>query len=195
MDLRTAVSVSMLPANKARAAAVFKQLLEYSENASLEAVIDALRTAAGQGDAIAERARRSADDALAAGANLGIQPIAWFDERYPALLACTPDPPPVVWIRGDLTVLTRPAVAIVGSRAATPYVLQVGARLAAELAGRGVVVTSGLARGVDSSAHKGCLDAGGPTTAVLGSGLDCVYPPEHAALAERIAAQGVLVSE
>src|SRR3970282_1906116 len=103
---------------------------------------------------------------------------------------CTPDPPPVLWTRGNLAVPSRPAVAIVGSRAATPYALQVGARLAAELAQRGVVVTSGLARGVDSAAHKGCLDSGGSTIGVLGSGLDCVYPPEHAGLADRITMQG-----
>jgi DNA processing protein len=195
MDLQTAVSVSMLPAYKARAAAAFKELRESSENASLEAVIDALRLSVTEGDVLADQARFAADQALAAAMSLGIQPLPWFDERYPALLTCTADPPPVLWIRGDLTVLTWPSVAIVGSRAATPYALQVGGRLAAELADRGVVVTSGLARGVDSAAHKGCLDSGGPTTAVLGSGLDCVYPPEHAALAERIANQGVLVSE
>lgn len=195
MDLQTAVSVSMLPAYKARAAAWFKQLREYSENASLEAVIEALGLADANGGALADRARLAADRAVAAGASLGIQALPWFDERYPALLACTPDPPPVLWFRGDLTVLTRPAVAIVGSRAATSYALQVGRRLATELAERGVVVTSGLARGVDSAAHRGCLDSGGPTIAVLGSGLDCVYPPEHAALADRIASQGALVSE
>lgn len=195
MDLQTAVSVSMLPAYKPRAAAAFKELREYSDSVSLEAVIDALRLG-GKGEAsVAGRARAAAEEAVAAARTRAIEPLPWFDDRYPALLACTPDPPPVLWVRGDLSVLTRPAVAIVGSRAATPYALEVGARLAAELAGRQVVVTSGLARGVDSAAHRGCLDAGGRTTAVLGSGLDCVYPPEHAALAARIARQGVLVSE
>jgi DNA processing protein len=194
MDLETAVSVSMLPAYKARAAAVFKQLRESSSGASLEAVIDALRLGHA-GDEVAAEARAAAFQAVSRGKALGIQTIPWFDQRYPALLACTPDPPPVLWGRGDLTVLPRPAVAIVGSRAATPYALQVGARLAAELAGRGVIVISGLARGVDSASHRGCLDASGLTIAVLGSGLDCVYPSEHAGLAERIAAQGLLVSE
>jgi DNA processing protein len=86
-------------------------------------------------------------------------------------------------------------VAVVGSRAATPYALQVGYRLAGELAARGVVVASGLARGVDSAAHRGCLEAGGITVAVLGSGLDRIYPAEHAKLAATITKQGALVSE
>jgi DNA processing protein len=193
MDLQTAVSVSMLPAYKGRVAATFKELRERAGEVSLEAVIDMLRLAPGV-DIVAE-ARHAADEALAAAAAAGVRPIAWFDERYPALLACTPDPPPVLWIRGDPHALNRAAVAIVGSRAATPYALQVGARLGAELAERGVVVTSGLARGVDSAAHEGCLAAGGPTVAVLGSGLDCIYPPEHAPLACRIAGQGAVVSE
>ena len=193
-DLRTAVSVSMLPAYKARAAATFKELRERSGGASLETVIDALGMAADACE-IASQARRAADEVLARARPSLMEPLAWFDERDPAVLACTPDPPPVLWIRGDAGALASPAVAIVGSRAATPYALQVGARLAADLAGRGVVVTSGLARGVDSAAHQGCLEAGGLTVAVLGSGLDCIYPAEHDGLASRIAAQGVLVSE
>jgi len=84
---------------------------------------------------------------------------------------------------------------VIGSRAATPYALQVGARIAAELAARGVVVASGLARGVDSAAHRGCLGAGGTTVAVQGCGLDRVYPPEHDQLAEQIAREGLVISE
>ena len=114
---------------------------------------------------------------------------------YPALLACIADPPPALWTFGDASLLKRPAVAIIGSRAASPYTLAVGERLAGELAERGVVVASGLARGVDSAAHRGCLQAGGQTAAVLGSGLDRVYPQEHEALAASISKQGILVSE
>ena len=124
-----------------------------------------------------------------------MEPIPWFDPRYPALLNCIADPPPVLWIRGDPGVLARPAVAIVGSRAATPYALDVGARLGGELADRGVVVASGLARGVDSAAHRGCLEAGGATIAVLGSGLDSIYPPEHAESGANDCRRGVVVSE
>jgi DNA protecting protein DprA len=92
-------------------------------------------------------------------------------------------------------VLTQPAVAIVGSRDATRYALDVAARLGTELAERGIVVTSGLARGVDSAAHQGAVDADGATVAVLGSGLDNIYPREHQYLAETIVNKGVVVSE
>jgi DNA processing protein len=194
MDLQTAVGVSMLPVYKARAAAAFREIRAWSGDASLESVVVALGLTSAVPE-VASQARRAADAAISAASRAGVQVVPWFDERYPALLACTVDPPPVLWVRGDADVLGRPAVAIVGSRAATPYALQVGARLAAELAERGVVVTSGLARGVDSAAHRGCVEAGGVTIAVLGSGLDRVYPPEHTPLADRIANQGVLVSE
>jgi DNA processing protein len=92
-------------------------------------------------------------------------------------------------------VLARPTVAVIGSRAASPYALQVGSRIAAELAGRGIVVVSGLARGVDSAAHRGCLEGGGSTVAVLGCGLDRVYPPEHSDLASQITERGLLLAE
>jgi DNA processing protein len=101
----------------------------------------------------------------------------------------------VLWISGDGSVLQRPCVAVVGSRAASPYALTVGERLGRELAGRGVTVASGLARGVDSAAHQGCLAAGGFTAAVLGSGVDRIYPHEHRDLAVSVSKQGVLVSE
>jgi DNA processing protein len=128
--------------------------------------------------------------ALEAAAAAGIVPVALFDSRYPPLLACTVDPPPVLWIRGSPAALANPTIAVIGSRAATPYALQVGSRIAAELASRGVAVVSGLARGVDSSAHRGCLQQGGVTIAVLGCGVDRVYPPEHGDLASQIAATG-----
>ncbi|HEX6661158.1 MAG TPA: DNA-processing protein DprA [Sphingomicrobium sp.] len=195
MDLHTAVSVSMLPASRARAAAVFRELRERNPWASLEDVLDALGIAAGDTAAVAIVARTAAETAIASGRAAGMEPLAWFDARYPALLSCIGDPPPVLWARGGLGVLGRPAVAIVGSRAATTYALDVGWRLASELAGRGIVVVSGLARGVDSAAHRGSLGAGGPTVAVLGSGLDRVYPFEHGGLAETIANNGVVISE
>lgn len=121
--------------------------------------------------------------------------LPWSDSRYPAWLRMVPDPPPVLWVRGDPGVFEQPSVAIVGSRAASPYATAVARRLAAGLAGAGVIVTSGMARGVDGAAHVGCLDAGGRTIAVLGTGVDVAYPSEHAELAERIAGTGLLVSE
>jgi DNA processing protein len=125
----------------------------------------------------------------------GIVTLDWSHSRYPAWLRMVPDPPPVLWVRGGLSVLELTSVAIVGSRSASQYARQVARTLAAGLAEAGLVVTSGMARGVDGAAHEATLAAGGRTIAVLGTGIDIVYPVEHAALAERIAASGLLVSE
>jgi DNA processing protein len=193
MDLQTAVAVSMLSTSRSRASAVFKDIRQQRPDAPLEALLDALDTR--EEASVAARARQDATRALEAAVRGGLRPIAWFDAYYPALLNCIPDPPPVLWVRGDPAVLTRPTVAIVGSRAATTYALAVGSRLAEELAAREIVVASGLARGVDSAAHCGCLDACGATVAVLGSGLDRVYPAEHAKLADKISEKGIVISE
>ncbi len=145
-------------------------------------------------DAIAAvRAKARAAARRAAAASVGA--IPWSDPRYPTALAAIVDPPPILWTRGDPEALSAPLVAIVGSRAASPYARSVAASLAGDLAGRGVVVVSGLARGVDSAAHRGALDADGVTVAVLGSGVDVTYPPEHDTLATEIARRGLVVSE
>jgi len=136
----------------------------------------------------AARARR------AAATRDGIHVVAWNEAHYPAALLTLPDFPPALWFRGALDTLDRPAVAIVGSRAATPVALETATRLAEGLARRGIVVVSGLARGVDSAAHRGALEAG-RTVAVLGSGPDVIYPHEHRALARRIVECGVVISE
>jgi DNA processing protein len=133
--------------------------------------------------------------AVAAAAAATIVPRPWNDEHYPPELAAIYDPPPVIWVRSNTGVLPAPAVAIVGSRAGSPYALAVAERLAGELASRGVLVVSGLARGVDSAAHRGALAASGQTVAVLGSGVDVIYPREHAALANEIVEHGALFSE
>ena len=138
--------------------------------------------------------RSQAAAALARAAARGITPIFWSEAAYPAALSAIIDPPPVLWLRGSVAALAQPAVAIVGSRAASPYGLAVGERLAADLAARGVVIVSGLARGVDSAAHRGAL-AAGSTVAVLGSGADVIYPREHAALAREIEHHGAILSE
>ena len=140
-------------------------------------------------------ARTRARAAMAAARAAGIAAVPWSDPGYPALLAAIPDPPPVLWLRGDRAALEGPPVAVVGSRAGTVYACEVGRTLGADLASRGVTVVSGLARGVDSAAHRGVLAAAGRTIAVLGAGLDVVYPPEHAPLAEEIVGRGLLVSE
>jgi len=124
----------------------------------------------------------------------GIQVLPWNDSRFPTALGAITDVPPVLWYRGQLSSMDAPAVAIVGSRAATSVALETAARLGADLAARGVTVVSGLARGVDSAAHRGALKTG-RTIAVLGSGVDHVYPAEHVTLAQQIAEMGLVTSE
>jgi DNA processing protein len=116
------------------------------------------------------------------------------DERYPALLG-TISSPPRLEVRGSLQASDALAIAIVGSRHATPYGLEVAETLAAELAARGVTIVSGLARGIDTAAHRGALGAGGRTLAVLGSGIDVVYPPENRDLTTAIERQGAVISQ
>jgi DNA processing protein len=125
---------------------------------------------------------------------VSIQLLPADDPRFPTALIAIPDCPSQLWYTGTLDALDAPAVAIVGSRAASAVALEMASRLAADLAARGVVVVSGLARGVDSAAHRGALSRG-TTVAVLGSGLDVIYPPEHRELAAAIAREGLLVSE
>lgn len=117
------------------------------------------------------------------------------DPEYPALLRETYAPPPVVFLRGRRDALQGPAVAIVGARHPTPYGTRVARDLARDLAAAGVLVVSGLARGIDAEAHRGALAAGGKTVAVLGCGVDRYYPPEHSALCDEIEAQGACISE
>ena len=114
---------------------------------------------------------------------------------FPALLGEIYDPPLVLYASGDLKALEAPALAVVGTRRPTPYGLQMAEGLACDLAQRGVAVVSGLARGIDAAAHRGCLEAGGRTIAVLGNGIDVVYPREHRRLTGRIRERGLLLSE
>ena len=116
------------------------------------------------------------------------------DERYPALLGAVPSPPRLQ-IRGSIEPSDALAVAIVGSRRPTPYGVEVAEALAAELAARGVTIVSGLARGIDAAAHRGALQGGGRTLAVLGNGIDVVYPPENRDLLRAIEGQGAVISQ
>jgi DNA processing protein len=117
--------------------------------------------------------------------------------RFPPLLRAIYDPPQRVFVRGsgEDDVLERPTVAVVGARACSPYGAQVARRIGGELAAAGLVVVSGLARGIDGEAHRGALEAGGLTVAVLGCGIDRDYPAAHAELARRIRERGLIVSE
>jgi DNA processing protein len=121
--------------------------------------------------------------------------LARDDPAYPPLLQRIADPPPFLWVCGDVAWLARTAVAIVGSRAATPLGIEMTERLAAGLAARDVVVVSGCARGIDATAHRATLRAGGVTVGVLAGGLDVAAPVGNRALVERIAREGCLLSE
>jgi DNA processing protein len=127
-------------------------------------------------------------------ARRGISVVAWNDPQFPAALLTLADAPPALWYRGHPEVLDAPAVAVVGSRVASAVAIETATRLATDLASRGITVVSGLARGVDSAAHRGALQTG-RTAAVLGSGLDHLYPREHEPLAAEIAVTGIVVSE
>jgi DNA processing protein len=124
----------------------------------------------------------------------GISVVAWYDPVFPPALHAISDMPVVLWYRGTLDALAAPAVAVVGSRAASAVALETAERLGEDLAAAGVSVVSGLARGVDSAAHRGALRSG-RTIAVLGSGVDRVYPHEHRGLARDIARDGLVISE
>ncbi|HEY2993324.1 MAG TPA: DNA-processing protein DprA [Methylomirabilota bacterium] len=116
------------------------------------------------------------------------------DAAYPTLLAAIATPP-ALDVRGAFAEADALAIAIVGSRQATAYGMEVAESLAGELAARGVTIVSGLARGIDTAAHRGALAAGGRTIAVLGSGIERVYPPENRPLAEKIIGHGAIVSQ
>jgi DNA processing protein len=127
----------------------------------------------------------------------GLRWIGRADDRYPSSLAAVFDPPVGLFVRGEgpLDLLERPAVAIVGARACSPYGAHVARTFGRELAAAGLVVVSGMARGVDGEAHRGALEAGGSTVAVLGCGVDRDYPAAHRELARRIGRDGLVVSE
>jgi DNA processing protein len=118
------------------------------------------------------------------------------DETYPAPLLEIYDPPPVLWVRGNTAVLNRPGLAVVGTRHPTPYGSGIAEIVSRDLARRGMVILSGMARGIDTCAHRGALSAGVPTIAVWGTGIDVIYPKENKKLAEQIVASGgAIVSE
>jgi DNA processing protein len=127
---------------------------------------------------------------------LGASLVRWNDDNYPANLRQIPDPPPLLYLRGVLPAADNNCVAIVGARAASDAGLHMARRIAMELALKRLTVVSGLARGVDAEAHRGALEGNGRTIAVLGCGVDIIYPPEHRRLADSILAQGgALVGE
>ena len=180
----------------------FRQLLEAfgTAGAALSAPAPAWR-ALGLPE-VAAVARRGAGVREQAAAALGWLEradhhlLCHDDSRYPALLGELNDAPPLLFVAGDPTLLERPQLAVVGSRQASRPALDTAASFARSLAGGGFVVTSGLALGIDGAAHLGALQGDGATVAVLGTGLECLYPRRHSGLAQRIVAEGgALVSE
>ncbi len=127
--------------------------------------------------------------------NKGYEVVTYFDEAYPEPLRSLYDPPAVLYGRGKLKDIDAQAIAVVGARRPTPYGRQVARMLARDLARAGVWVISGMARGIDTEAHLGALEGQGSTVAVLGSGLDVVYPRENKGLCQRIADNGAVISE
>ncbi len=157
--------------------------------------------AAGVGRAVAQsivsaRETSSPDQELSRLRDAGVAAINWHDPAYPQRLKETDDAPPVLYLRGTLPAVDAPSIAVVGTRRPTDYGCRVTADLCSSLAAHGVAVVSGLALGIDACAHKSTVDAGGVTVAVLGNGLDTVYPRENLRLAERIVADGgAIISE
>lgn len=142
------------------------------------------------------RSRAAALDEAQRVAEAGASFVTPADDHYPQRLLEIYDPPPVLWVRGNAEVLNRAGIAVVGTRHPTPYGSGMAEMLSRDLARRGVVILSGMARGVDTCAHKGALDAGGITIAVWGTGIDVIYPKENKKLAEQIVQQGgALISE
>ena len=178
-----------------------RALLDRCETASgaLKAPFEFLCTVPGisraAATAIAERGRREGTQALHAAEVMGARCLLRTDPDFPARLREIPDSPPLLFAMGDLALLARPAVAIVGSRDHTAYgaaICQQAARAAAEA---GIAVVSGMARGLDAVAHLAALDAGGPTIGILGNGLGVVYPAANRQLYRRVADQGLLLTE
>ncbi|MCU0607371.1 MAG: DNA-processing protein DprA [Candidatus Edwardsbacteria bacterium] len=137
----------------------------------------------------------SVDGQLETCRRLGAAIVSRDDPGYPPLLRRLPDAPPLLFVRGTLPPPTAGTVAVVGSRTASQYGKRMAETLARGLAARGIAVVSGMARGIDTAAHRGALEAGGRTVAVLGCGVDRCYPPENAALRDRIIHGGAVVSE
>ncbi len=142
------------------------------------------------------KARRAAEEEWARMRAQGATVVSYACAEYPERLREIYDPPPVLWVRGDVKLLRRPAIAVVGTRHPTPYGSGIAEMLSRDLAARRLLIVSGMARGIDSCAHKGALAARMPTVAVWGTGIDVVYPKENRKLAEEILATGgAIVSE
>ena len=172
----------------------FRELINRFGGAAhaLQALPDLSRRG-GSSRAIRLYPKADAEKELEAAERAGAVPVFTIEPDYPALLARIEAPPPMVYVKGRRELLSRPAVAIVGSRQCSAAGVQVTRQFASELAEAGFVIVSGLARGIDRAAHEAALARG--TVAVLAGGIDWIYPPEHAELQRRIGSEGCLVTE
>jgi DNA processing protein len=172
----------------------FDQLVERFGSAAeaLEAIPE-LAHRGGRASPLRLPSAAEVDRELEDGEALGAQLLCACEPDFPQALAALDPPPPLIWARGDARWLHRPAVAVVGARVASAAGQRFARGLAAELGGAGLVVVSGMARGIDGAAHEGALPTG--TVAVLGGGVDDVYPPDHADLYARLVLRGCVVSE
>ncbi len=172
----------------------FRELVNHcgSAEAALAALPELTRRGGGR-RAIRICPESSAEAELEAAHKVGATPVFTIEPGYPPLLAQVDVPPPLVYVRGDVDLLARPSVAIVGSRDCSAAGQKLARILAADLGAEGFVIASGLARGIDGAAHEAALPTG--TIAVLAGGLDIIYPPEHAGLQRRISETGCLLTE
>jgi DNA processing protein len=201
-DIRDWLALVALPG---LGCALIHRLLDvFSTPGSVLAAGSAVRQVDGVGPALAalfadqsrlERCRTWAEEEYERVQARDIHLLCVADPQYPDHLRTIHDPPVLLYLRGNLNCLDRPSVALIGSRAATSYGKRISAALAGRFARAGLVVTSGLAMGIDGRAHAGCLAAGGATVAVLGCGVDVVYPRSHGRLYEQVVDRGLLVSE
>lgn len=166
---------------------------------ALEAPLDQLRGVPGIGPKLAKIIRSSTeldiDRELNHCRDFGIRILTQDDATFPALLHEIPDPPTLLFVKGEIQPVDELAVAIVGTRHATHYGLKQAERFGYELAKAGFTVVSGLARGIDAAAHRGAMKAEGRTIAFLGGGVSRIYPPEHEELAEAVTSAGAIISE
>lgn len=198
-ELREALRLTLVPGVGPR---IRQALLERfgSPEAVFQAAPSQLRDVPGVGTKLLAAILQAAKvDGLQAEWELcqqhGVRLVGQQEKEFPQLLREIPDPPALLYLKGQLLPQDALSVALVGSRHSTHYGQRQAERLAASLARAGLTIVSGLARGIDAAAHRGALAAGGRTLAVLGHGLKTLYPPEHQELAEQVAAQGALISE
>ena len=193
---RTWLTVALFGAGiNGRVARLAKSLADLPAPLLIDQVARRLYDDPGERRRETDIALEAADRALVAALHNGATTVPYPHPGYPPQLREIPDPPPLLWVRGDVSCLSAPAIGVVGSRDATPASLAVARKLGSELAEAGLVVVSGLARGVDGASHAGALAGAGRTVAVMGSGLGVVYPLQHRALSEQISQTGALVSE